>query len=66
MYFIEQDITRPEEILSHLTEEEKTFVMDTHSASWIRMSSEAAKEGITAEQLSNIVKTIIEVKGTMQ
>jgi len=65
MYFIEQDTIGPGEILTHLTEEEKKFVMDRHSAPWIKMSSDAAKEGITAEQLSNIVKTIVEVKRTM-
>jgi len=66
MYFIEQDTIGPGEILNHLTEEEKKFVMDRHSAPWIKMSSEAAKEGITAEQLSNIVKTIVEIKRNMQ
>lgn len=66
MYLIEQDATRPEEILSHLTEEEKQFVTSKHSVPWIKMSSDAAKEGITPEQLSNIVQTIIEVKRNVQ
>ena len=59
-YFIEDNVIGPAEILEHLTDEEKAFVVDDGNAPFIKVSMEAAKNGISAKQLSYLIKAIVD------
>jgi len=60
LYFLETDTIGPAEILKHLTEEERDFVLDPVAAPFIKLTREAAKNGITPKQLEYLIKAILE------
>ena len=59
-YFIEDDVIGPAEILQHLSDEEKAFVIDENNVPFIKLSREAAKNGVTPKQLEYLIKAILE------
>ena len=60
LYFLDADTLGPAEILSHLSEEERNFVLDPHAAPFIKLTREAAKNGLTPKQLDFLIKAILE------
>ena len=59
-YFIEDNIIGPVEILQHLSDAEKAFVVDENNVPFIKLTSEAAKKGLTPKQLEYLIKAILE------
>ncbi len=59
-FFLEPDIIGPTEILSHLSEKDKTFVIDPHNAPFIALTAEAARKGLTPKQLDYLIRAVVE------
>lgn len=59
-FFLEPDIVGPREILGHLTEEEKLFVIDEENAPFIRLTAQAARKGLTPKQLEFLIRAVVE------
>lgn len=59
-YFIDGNVIGPVEILQHLSDEEKAFVVDENNVPFIKLTSEAARKGLTPKQLDYLIKAILE------
>ena len=59
-YFLEDDTIGPKEILAHLPEEERTFVLDNESLPWLRLNVEAKGKGVSIDKMRQFVKLMSE------
>jgi len=58
-YFFEANTLGPGKLLSHLSEEERKFVLDDKYLPWVKLTKQAVDEGIpeeVVEQILNIIK----------
>ena len=60
-YFLEDDTIGPADILPHLTEEQREFVLDPkRSLPWIGISEEADRKGMSPDKIRQIIKIVSE------
>ncbi len=60
-YFLEEGTVSPADILPHLTEEERKFVLNPDiGLPWIKLSREASDKGLSPEKIKQIIKIILE------
>ena len=61
LYLIEEEghTIGPTEILRHLPEKDRAFVINETSAPFIKLTARAAKEGLTPEQLDFLISAVL-------
>ena len=60
-YFLEEEAVGPADILPHLTEEQRKFVLDPkRSLPWIGISEEADRKGMSPDKIRQIIKIVSE------
>lgn len=60
-YFLEEDAVGPADILPHLTEDQREFVVDpARSLPWITISEEAERKGMSPDKIRQIIKLMSE------
>ncbi len=58
-YFIIDEVLGPADILPHMTEEQKDFVLKSDSLPWIKLSQEAAEKGVSPETVKKVIELIV-------
>ena len=59
-YFIEDDTLGPADIMPHLTDEERSFVLSKDNLPWLKLSKEAFEKGLTPEKIRQIINIMSE------
>ncbi len=59
-YFLEDEVIGPADILPHLTEEERDFVLNKKSLPWLKVTQEAERKGLTPEKIRQMVDIMSE------
>lgn len=57
-YFIETDTLGPADIIYHLTEEDRDFILQSDSLPWLKLSRDAAQKGVSPETVKKVIDII--------
>lgn len=59
-YFLEDDTIGPADMLPHLTEEEREFVLNRQKLPWVKIAHAADKKGLAPAKIRQIIDIILE------
>lgn len=59
-FFFEEDTVGPADLLSHMTDDQKEFVLTTNALPWIKLSKEASEKGISPDKIKKIIDIVME------
>ena len=61
-YFLEDEAVGPADIMPHLTDEQRDFILNSNkSLPWIKLSQEADAKGLTPDKIRQIIRIMSDI-----